>query len=68
MSYDGVYADTEERVAGGGSLSLVEHITELLGLAKGDISGIWDTGHNLQVVMGSFWIQYTYRNILKLLK
>lgn len=54
ISYDGVYADTEERVAGGGCLNLVENITEQLGLAKGDISGIWDTGHNLQVVMGSF--------------
>ena len=49
VSYDGVYASPEERVAGGGCLSLVDNVTDVLGLAKGDITGIWDTGHNLQV-------------------
>ena len=48
-TYDGVYASPEERVAGGGCLSLVDNVTELLGLDKGDITGIWDVGHNLQV-------------------
>ena len=49
VSYDGVYASPEERVAGGGCLSLVDNVIDVLGLAKGDITGIWDTGHNLQV-------------------
>ena len=44
-----MYASPEERVAGGGCLSLVDNVTDVLGLAKGDITGIWDTGHNLQV-------------------
>ena len=50
FAYDGVYASPEERVAGGGCLSLVENVTEELGLVRGDISGVWDTGHNLQVI------------------
>ena len=49
FSYDGVYADKEERVAGGGCLNLVGHVTDVLRMAQGSITGIWDTGHNLQV-------------------
>ena len=57
FSYDGVYASKEERVAGGGCLSLVENVTEVLGLDKEAITGIWDTGHNLQVI----WIFTSYQ-------
>ena len=49
--YDGVYASPEERVSGGGCLSLVDTVTEALGLTKGDISGVWDMSHNLQVAL-----------------
>ena len=49
--YDGVYASPEERVSGGGCLSLVDTVTEALGLSKGDISGVWDMSHNLQVAL-----------------
>lgn len=49
FTYDGVYASPEERVAGGGCLSLVNGVTESLGLLPGDISGTWDIGHNIQV-------------------
>ena len=41
--YDGVYASPEERVAGGGCLSLVDTVTEALGLTKGDNQ--WNLGY-----------------------
>ena len=44
--YDDVYASPEERVSGGGCLSLRDTVTEALGLGKG---GVWDMSHNLQV-------------------
>ena len=47
--YDDVYASPEERASGGGCLSLIDTVTEALGLKKGDISGVWDMSHNLQV-------------------
>ena len=47
--YDGVYADTSERVRGGGSLSLVAHLTAYLGLEPGVITGHWDSGHKMEL-------------------
>ena len=35
--YDGVYADIEERVKGGGSLELKKNVCELLGLEPGEM-------------------------------
>lgn len=50
FAYDGVYATKEERVSGGGSLSLVNHVAEELNLEPGDITGQWDIAHNLQLI------------------
>ena len=49
MTYDGVFAETEERVRGGGSLSLRSHVCAELGLEVGSISGDWDAAHNMQL-------------------
>ena len=49
LTYDGVFAETEERVRGGGSLSLRTHVCEELGLEAGSISGDWDAAHNMQL-------------------
>ena len=49
MTYDGVFAETEERVRGGGSLSLRSHVCTELGLEPGSISGDWDAAHNMQL-------------------
>ena len=46
LIYDDVYASPEERASGGGCLSLIDTVTEALGLGKG---GVWDMSHNLQV-------------------
>ena len=48
--YDGVYATEEQRVRGGGSLSLIRHVAEQLDMDDGDISGVWDASHNMQLV------------------
>lgn len=45
-----VSATIDQRVAGGGSLSLIYHVATLLDLEEGDISGDWDFSHNLQLV------------------
>ena len=50
FAYDGVYATTEERVAGGGSLNLVKFVAEDLGLEEGDLTGTWDVSHQLQII------------------
>ena len=39
LVYDGVYANREERVQGGGGLELRKHITRLLGLDEDSITG-----------------------------
>ena len=49
MTYDGVFAETSERVRGGGSLSLRSHLCTELGLEAGSISGDWDAAHNMQL-------------------
>ena len=48
--YDGVYATTEQRVSGGGSLNLIKFVAEELGLDVGDITGTWDIAHQLQLI------------------
>ena len=48
--YDVVYELSGERVRGGGGLSLIEHVAEILGVEKGSITGHWDTGHKMQLV------------------
>ena len=50
FAYDGVYATTQQRVDGGGSLNLIHHVASELGLEEGDISGAWDTAHEIQLV------------------
>ena len=37
--YDGVYADNEERVAGGGCLELKKNVSEILGLESNSLTG-----------------------------
>ena len=49
FAYDGVYATTEERVTGGGSLNLVKFVAEDLGLEEGDLRGTWDVSYQLQI-------------------
>ena len=39
LVYDGVYASKEERVRGGGSLDLKKHVSDLLGLDDGELTG-----------------------------
>ena len=48
-AFDGVYASTEQRTAGGGSLNLVYRFSELLGVEADSIKGTWDHAHLLQV-------------------
>ena len=50
MAYDGVYELSKERTRGGGGLSLVEHVAEVLGVEKKSLTGHWDMGHKLQLV------------------
>ena len=52
-TYDGVYASTDERVAGGGSLSLMHHYANWCGLPEELFTGHWDVGHKLQLVYGT---------------
>ena len=49
MTYDGVFAELEERVRGGGSLSLRTHMCSELRLERGSITGDWDAAHNMQL-------------------
>lgn len=39
LVYDGVYADANERVAGGGSLELKKYVIQLLGLNENSLTG-----------------------------
>ena len=49
-AYDGVYASNKERVAGGGSLSLMEHFARWCDKEISSVTGHWDIGHRLQLV------------------
>ena len=57
--YDGVYADTKERVAGGGSLNIVHHVETLLDLPEGTITGSWDAGHKMQLSLADVFLKDT---------
>lgn len=50
LSFDGVYASAEQRVAGGGCLDLVTMVTQELGLEEGSLTGSWDLAHNQQII------------------
>ena len=54
LCFDGVYANTEERVRGGGSLSLPQCVAEYLGFPADSqvISSSWDLGHRIQLTLG----------------
>ena len=47
--HHGVYAAAEERVQGGGSLSLLKHFADWLGISEEELTGLWDMGHKLQL-------------------
>ena len=49
LVYDGVYADVEERIVGGGCLELKKHVTNLLGLSHDCMTGNEDYSHNMQL-------------------
>ena len=49
-SYDGVYATSEQRVGGGGSLDLPKVVAEELGIEEGSLTGTWDYSHSLQII------------------
>ena len=51
--YDGVYADSLERVYGGGSLSLSRSVETHLGQPQGFITGQWDIAHLLQHIFAN---------------
>ena len=50
FSYDGVFADKEERVSGGGCLQLRKTMEELLGKEEGDLLGDWEPAHKLEII------------------
>ena len=76
MTYDGVFAETNERVRGGGFLSLRSHMCAELGLEQGSISGDWDAAHNMQLTWSDLIKKHPeimktvdcYFNIMKLHK
>ena len=49
-TYDGIYASSEDRVAGGGRLSLMDHFANWCGTSKEFFTGHWDVAHILQLV------------------
>ena len=51
-TYDGVYASKDERVAGGGSLNLMDHFADWCDRPRSFFTGHWDVGHRLQLVYG----------------
>ena len=44
LVYDGVYEDPQFRTRGGGGLNLPDHVSRLLGVESGTITGHWDLG------------------------
>ena len=49
-SYDGVYALSEQRVGGSGSLDLPKVVALELGLEEGSLTGTWNYSHSLQII------------------
>ena len=66
VSYDGVYAEREERIRGGGSLSLRSNLETKLNLEKGSITGTWDPAHRMQITFGEMMSEHP--EVLKFLK
>jgi hypothetical protein len=56
LAYDGVYATTEQRTGGGGSLNLTKFVARELGLKEGSIAGTWDFSHIFQVIWNT-WLK-----------
>ena len=52
VSFDAVYADQDQRIRGGGSLSLAATVSQKLGLEEKAITGNIDGAHNLQSTWG----------------
>ena len=50
FSYDGVFADKEERISGGGCLQLRKNMEEILGKDEGDLMGDWEPAHKLEII------------------
>ena len=48
LSYDGVYAEKEERVAGGGSVKIGLSVAQVLN--RSEVLGMWDPAHQLQII------------------
>ena len=57
VTYDGVYAHTDKRIKGGGSLSLVDNLETVLSLSYGTISGTWDSGHKMQLAQADILLK-----------
>ena len=51
FSYDGVYEQSLNRIRGGGGLGLIDHVADFLGVGPGIITGNWDLGHKIQLVL-----------------
>ena len=60
LVFDGVYEEPENRPKGGGSLSLVSHLTEQLNLGPDIITGTWDFGHRIQLVLNDCFQNGSY--------
>ena len=67
FAMDGVYVETEQRVAGGGSLSLVSCVERELGLDERSITGTWDISHSLQLVWKNGLADSTIEELIDLI-
>ena len=45
-------------MAGGGSLDLPHHVSEVLGLLRDTLMGTWDYSHNLQIIWNNALMQH----------
>ena len=60
FSYDGVFADKEERVSGGGCLQLRKNMEEQLGKDEGDLQGDWEPAHKLEIIFHKVLVYNKY--------
>ena len=56
--YDGVYSPSTERQGGHGGLSLAKNLEELLELQSGDVTGLHDLAHNMQLSYADVFIDH----------
>ena len=70
ISYDGVNAETRYRVRGGGSLNLVSNEAEFFKLPEAEnmLTGSWDIGHRIQLVLGDVLLHNASEHSNKYLK